>query len=307
VDDKLFGVDLFGEPIRQRVNGPLAERFQFPPFSVLDARAGEWQERKQAWLSLGIDGEINPLGREEGLTHNTASWFADKGKTGGDNTTSIFDPVLTEMAYRWFSHEGAQVVDPFADGSVRGIVSALTGRKYWGCDLRAEQIEANEEQRAKICPDSPIEWVVGDAMDKISDAPPADFIFACPPYGDLEVYSDDPADLSTMEYNTFIPALGRIILRCAERLKNDRAACFVVGDFRDKRTGMLRGFPGDVVQLFRNAGMNLYNEAILVTPCGSLPVRVGRQFDAAKKLGKTHQNVLVFVKGDARKAFSSIK
>lgn len=35
---------------------------------------------------------------------------------------------------------------------------------------------------------------------------------------------------------------------------------------------------------------------------GSLPIRVGRQFTAARKLGRTHQNVLVFCKGDPRKA-----
>ena len=35
---------------------------------------------------------------------------------------------------------------------------------------------------------------------------------------------------------------------------------------------------------------------------GSLPIRVGKQFTATRKLGKTHQNVLVFVKGDPQKA-----
>lgn len=39
-----------------------------------------------------------------------------------------------------------------------------------------------------------------------------------------------------------------------------------------------------------------------VTAVGSLPIRVGRQFTAARKLGRTHQNVLVFCKGDPRKA-----
>jgi hypothetical protein len=36
----------------------LAERFGVPPFSVLDARQGYWQERKRAWLALGIQSEI---------------------------------------------------------------------------------------------------------------------------------------------------------------------------------------------------------------------------------------------------------
>ena len=46
--------------------------------------------------------------------------------------------------------------------------------------------------------------------------------------------------------------------------------------------------------------MTLYNEAILVTAVGSLPIRVGRQFEGYRKLGKTHQNVLVFYKGDPK-------
>lgn len=36
----------------------LAERFIVPPFSVLDARQGYWQDRKRAWLSLGIESEL---------------------------------------------------------------------------------------------------------------------------------------------------------------------------------------------------------------------------------------------------------
>src|SRR5580704_10433969 len=42
--------------------GSLAERFMIPPFSVLNARGGWWQERKAAWLALGIQSE---LGRGE--------------------------------------------------------------------------------------------------------------------------------------------------------------------------------------------------------------------------------------------------
>ncbi len=36
----------------------LADRFGVPPFSVLDARKGEWGERKRAWLALGIRSEL---------------------------------------------------------------------------------------------------------------------------------------------------------------------------------------------------------------------------------------------------------
>ena len=36
----------------------LSDRFIVPPFSVLDARAGYWQDRKRAWIALGIKSEL---------------------------------------------------------------------------------------------------------------------------------------------------------------------------------------------------------------------------------------------------------
>ena len=36
----------------------LSERFGIAPFSVLNAREGWWQDRKRAWVSLGIQSEI---------------------------------------------------------------------------------------------------------------------------------------------------------------------------------------------------------------------------------------------------------
>lgn len=36
----------------------LAERFGIPPFTVLDARKGWWQDRKRAWIDLGIRSEL---------------------------------------------------------------------------------------------------------------------------------------------------------------------------------------------------------------------------------------------------------
>lgn len=64
----------------------------------------------------------------------------------------------------------------------------------------------------------------------------------------------------------------------------------------DDRRGMYYGFVADTVNAFRAAGMHLYNDAILVTAIGSLPVRISGQFEASRKLGKTHQNILVFKK-----------
>ncbi len=62
-DDYL--ADLFAEPAEpEPPKASLADRFGLPPFTVLNAREGWWQDRKAAWLALGIKSE---LGRGENL------------------------------------------------------------------------------------------------------------------------------------------------------------------------------------------------------------------------------------------------
>lgn len=53
------------ETLGDEPKGNLSDRFMIPPFSVLNAREGWWQNRKRAWLALGIKSE---LGRGGGLT-----------------------------------------------------------------------------------------------------------------------------------------------------------------------------------------------------------------------------------------------
>ncbi len=288
----LYGQDLFGDTILPPSRGPVADRFTFPPFTILDAKAGDWQERKRAWTTMGIKGEV---GRGSNLIQYSASTSL------GDKDTSIFDPVVCELAYRWWCPEGGQIVDPFAGGSVRGIVAGALNREYWGCDLRREQIDANSKQAEEIQPPVMPEWICGDSMETLEDAPEADFIFSCPPYGDLEKYSDEPGDLSGMEWHTFTAAYKRVILRAVKKMKADRFACFVVGDFRDKK-GFYRNFVSLTIDAFEQCGSRLYNEAILASSIGSASMRVTKQFNAGRKLAKVHQNVLVFCKGDWRKA-----
>jgi hypothetical protein len=583
-------------------NPPLADRFVVPPFSVLDARSGRWADRKARWMTLGIRSE---LGRDGGATLPSLSgripdYYAQKrraeaavgreltnpefeashlvmpdGSSLGVGGTSVFDPVLAELAYRWFCPPAGLVLDPFAGGSVRGVIAAALGRRYVGIELRAEQIDANREQWATIGPRlavagpppdftpavTPVErrgpvwvkrddawcrggafgaksramfalvdghagivtagartspqieraaltaaalgigcrvhvpagadtpeiatclgagaeivrhragrlpvlrarfrddaaarpdwlavpfgmglaeyvddvaaqvadlpdgvrrivvptgsgatlagvlrglaragfelpvvgvtvghdpaeylnafapddwrdrvtlvasplpfdapapgpmldglpldsryeakclpflepddllwcvgiraseagpglagrpapeprWIVGDSrrvLDSGAELPPGDgydLLFSCPPYADLEQYSDDPADLANMPYRDFLAAYREIVRRAVARLAPDRFAVWVVGEVRD-RAGAYRGLVPDTVRAFRDAGCAYHGEAILITPVGSVPIRAPRAFVASRSLGKIHQQVLVFVKGDAKRA-----
>lgn len=319
----------FNEDIQEKLNEAskktsMSEKFLIPPFSVFNAREGWWQERKKIWLDYGIESEV---GRSDNLIFDSSAkppkayeikrsyeikmgrnvtWDEFLLKHPELNTltnTSVFDPVLCEIAYRWFSPKGGVILDPFAGGSVRGIVAALLNRQYIGCDLRQEQVTANQEQWKELNQDSeylPV-WICGDSKDIAEHAQSieADLIFTCPPYADLEVYSDDPRDLSTMKYQDFIGVYKEIISKSTFLLKENRFACIVVSEVRDKK-GNYYNFVGDTIRAFIDAGLKYYNEAILVTQAGSLPVRAGKPFEKSRKLGKTHQNVLVFVKGDAK-------
>ncbi len=257
------------------------------------------------WAQFNKDrGERTSI--EKGLTMGEIPNYdgAERTITG----TSIFDPVLCELAYRWFCPPGGLVLDPFAGGSVRGIVASKLGRHYVGVELSPEQVYANRVQGVKLCADDlQPEWIEGDSTNIValtSDGGrqlEADFMFSCPPYADLEVYSDDPRDISTMPYGEFRDAYFKIVAEAAKLLRDDAFACFVVGEVRAK-DGSYYGFVPDTIEAFRRAGLSFYNEAILVTAAGSLPMRTAKQFAASRKLGKTHQNVLIFVKGNPKAA-----
>jgi len=566
----------FGGGQQEEARQGLQQRFLVPPFSVLDAKQGYWKDRKNLWLQLGIQSE---LGRgnegdktERGLTYAVSSQppgvyeFKNKveAQRGRKLTwqefveefpeeitltgTSIFDPVLTEISYSWFCPPGGAILDPFAGGSVRGLVAGFLGYNYTGIDLRGEQIQANRQQAFKILgaqtpgkpaadlpptriqehdgirvlrdddvcggtkrralervlaaspettfvyatpaygfaqialaaaaratgkqahifvagrrkkpharteaaaragavvhevdaryliatqkaardfaeetgahyiefgldnqdfidaiaavaletgetptevwtvagsgvltralqqawPDAefhavaigkdpqvgraklyeapekfedpakqppPFEscnnydakawrfikehasegalfwnvagdvgtfdimrqaqgeprWIEGDSREVRKHAPGEyDMVFSCPPYADLEVYSDDPKDLSTLEYHEFIAAYTHIIGESCKMLKDNRFAVFVVGEVRDPK-GRYRGFVQDTIAAFQAAGLHYYNEAVLLTNIGSNAMRAGGMFSSSRKLAKGHQNALVFAKGE---------
>lgn len=295
-------LDLFQEPTPEKSRGAVADKFGACPFSVLNAREGWWQKRKVGWISLGIKGE---LGRGTGIVPNGG--VRDKSQDGcflragdGDTGASVFDPVLCELMYRWFCPTGGRVLDPFAGGSVRGIVAAKLGLSYFGVDLSQDQISANLDQATAICPIAPPQWAVGDSREV--RFPPGDLIFTCPPYGSLERYSDDPRDLSTMDPEGFREALRSCLSNAATSLNDHSFMVLVLGEYRDKKTGEYVGFVPRTILDVIGLGLKFYNEAILLTPVGTLMLRAPKQFTASRKLGKTHQNILVFVKGDWKKA-----
>lgn len=264
--------------------------------SVLDSKQGYWQKRKREWKEIGLQSET---GRDTGLLGSGLKSLAKK-KGMSLTGTSIFDPVLCEVVYNWFCPKDGVVYDPFAGGSVRGVVAELLGRHYIGIDLSEKQVDANQVNADKlgVCP----AWHCDDSRNADEYLPDgsADLIFSCPPYHNLEKYSDHPLDLSNMNYTDFLEAYSDIISIACRKLKDNRFAVFVVGDIRDSK-GAYRDFISSTKRIFQDNGLCLYNEMILLNQYGTAPLRAGLLFESKRKTVKVHQNVLVFYKGDIEK------
>lgn len=304
--------DLFGNDVN--IKKTLKEQFICNPFSVINLADKKLQVKKKKWIDLGIKSEIGRDtaaygygGRQkqnckqsvlsnayENIWSEKSKDFFDKMTSG--NSVSVFNPVLAEIIYNWFCNDGGTILDPFAGGSVRGIVANYLGYKYTGIDIRQEQIDSNRQQAMDILPiENQPQWYVGDSNEILNDNwnTQFDMVMSCPPYADLEVYSDLEGDISNKSYNHFLELYESIIAKSCKLLKMGGYACFVVGDIRDKKTGEYKCFIADTIKIFTKYDMVLWNDIILLSPLGNAGIRANM---VNKKVVKVHQNALVFYK-----------
>lgn len=287
--EKPVNFDLFGQPVIE--DALLRDRFIEPPFSVLDTRSGSWRKRRGKWMRLGIQ---SFLGREGVQTFEKIAY----AHGCVSNQISTFDPALCELMYTWFCPQGGSVLDPFAGGSVRGVVAQYLGYRYTGIDIRLEQVEENQRQALEIFGLGTLPlWITGNSNTVLNELQSDfDMVFSCPPYADLEVYSDLEGDISNMDYPDFLTAYSEIIEKSCRLLRPGGYAVFVVGEVRNKQ-GYYVGFVSDTVRAFERCGVRFYNDAVLLNAVGTAPVRANK-YMKSQKLAKIHQNVLVFKKPD---------
>lgn len=282
----------------------LNDKFLIPPFSTFDTKQGYWQDRKNKWKGIGIKSE---LGRDA-KAFKTKKWVDQKRESGElsgskiSTDTSVFDPVLCEICYKWFNIDNGKILDPFAGGSVRGIVANVLDYDYLGIDLSERQIKANYDNANELyCDMSKLNWINDDSLnvDKYVKDNSVDMIFTCPPYYDLEVYSDKENDLSNMSFDDFKNAYTEILKKCFKKLKNNRFGVIVIGDVRDKK-GYYRNLIDITKQAICDDNIGFYNDIILLNSLATASLRADSQFTASRKVVKVHQNVLVFYKGDQK-------
>lgn len=314
-------------------NSSLNDRFVVPPFSILDTRKGYWQARKKMWRELiGDWGEsrndtliTSPEIKYKDLYQKTRQHREELGITFKEYLekyvpddvkereaqkvlsagVSLLDPVMAEIVCRWFGMENCKTFDCFAGDSVFGYVSAHLGNEFIGIELRPEQAQLNNERVDGMN----ARYICDDGQNVAQHIKPEsqDLLFSCPPYFDLEVYSDLPNDASNQgSYEDFIAILRNAFSDAIKCLKEDRFAVIVVGDVRDKATGCYYDFCGDIKRIFKDNGANLYNEIILIETGASTALRASRYMES-RKVAKMHQNILVFYKGKTKNIKNNFK
>lgn len=289
----------------------LKDKYGWPPFSVINTISFDWQRRKDEWEVLFKDSTVGrDVKRYNATPTNTFSARGADAKQA--ESVSEFDPYLAELMYRWFSNAGDRIIDPFAGGCVRGVVAAVLGRKYLGIDLNPEQVKTNHEQFKDLQERytglaTYADWHCGDSDEDLILCGDADMIFTCPPYYNLEQYTKDDHDLSRQPtYADFLHKYSSILCKTAKHLKDNSFFVIVVSEVREEPRGIEKsnfvGLVPDTIHILRDkCSLHYYNEIIVMNNIGSLPIRAPKYFDQSRKIGRMHQNVLVFYKGDLTK------
>lgn len=301
---------LFTQEAQSVPSNLLHDRYGWPPFSVLNTIKPQWQKRVDEWQTIIGDSTAGRDTKRYNATP-TNTFSTRESSTKKPESVSTFDPYLCELMYRWFSITDGSILDPFSGGAVRGEVAAILGRKYFGIDISETQIyynllHYNNMQKSYANVSGSADWKLGDS-DIVLDTLQAnsfDMVFMCPPYYNLERYTKNPADLSRLPtYQDFLNKYTSILNKCGKCLKEDSFFVVVVSEIRKDPQSMadseyLGLVPDTIIALRDICGLKYYNEIILENNIGSLPIRAPKYFDQSRKIGRHHQNILVFYKGD---------
>lgn len=299
-------IPLFQVDKQQAIPSSLADKYIVPPFSVFNTRQEYWRERNRHWQALGL---YSDNGRDTQLSYDNRRMCKNRDTTSNVNQlkgTSIFNPTLCEIIYKWFTvpNQVNLIFDPFAGGIARGGVAAVLGQHYVGTDICKQQIESNINNFIELSNnwyiDGCAEWYCEDCLNYELNTN-ADLIFTCPPYYNLEKYTDLENDLSNKKsYPEFIKSYTNVIEMCYNILKEDSFMVWVVSDVRDKQTTEYYGLVADTIKISQYAGFKLYNEIILYNDTSNLAIVSGDYINRVRKVGRQHQNVLVFYKGNTK-------
>lgn len=217
---------------------------------------------------------------------------SDRRNGVNNGKCSVFNPHLAQMVLSAYAPLGGKIYDAFGGGGTRGYIATKMGFEYTGVELREEEYNRVKQQMN--------DWgvyfnfVLGNSVDyKPNDD--FDFAFTCPPYYDLEVYSELENDLSNAKtYDDYLIMLKSVIQNIYNCLKDDCFSVFVVGNFRNKK-GELVHLNGDLIRIAKEVGFKLWDELIWEGASNVALTRCGK-FEKNRKSVRMHEYVIILKK-----------
>jgi DNA modification methylase len=212
------------------------------------------------------------------------------GVNGGKS--SVFNPHLAQKIIAAYCPINATIYDPFGGGGTRGYIATKMGHKYLGIEIRKEEVERVLKQMKEWKLN--FELIVGDSRNYKPEKK-YNFSFTCPPYYDLELYSNLSGDLSNCkDYETYLIELKKVVKNVYDCLKENSFSVWVVGNFRDI-SGKLEHLNGDLVRIAKEVGFIMWDEIIWEGASNVALTRCGK-FEKNRKSVRMHEYVLIFKK-----------
>ena len=208
---------------------------------------------------------------------------------GGTRALSKFNSDNCKNIINFFTSKNDVVLDPFA-GRTRAIITNELNRKYIGFELTEKYFPQIIGKDLRVYNDDSAN------MDKWLDyLDYADLVFTCPPYWNMEKYSDDPNDLSTFKtYDLFLSGCNNRLVKATKYLKEDGFLIVVLMDFRQK--GKFYSWHNDTINYFhKNTDFKLYDTILWeMSPAKRQPLYPQALLN--RRMLNTHEYCLVFNK-----------
>jgi hypothetical protein len=267
-------------PLKESLLG-LVPMSVIDPWVVPELRARE----KALRLLVGDDGQSRAgvLGGKKGSVYT--------------NEVSIFSPVFAEILLKVYGpKEPGLVLDPFAGGGTRAVISTLNGHQYRGIELRPEEAERVRSVLTRLGLAHLCKVEVGDSTRPHTGGGPFDFLLTCPPYWHLERYGGGPADLSEVSsYESYLDGLSSVLTWTRASLKPGTLAVWVVGNYLENDEYV--DIRADLSVCARNTGWAIHDCPVLKQKVGTAGLRVGTQV-STRRLVRIHEYALVLRKRD---------
>lgn len=272
-----YEYNLFGEKI---VKGKMIERLGFFPTSI-------WVPNKS------VTKELKELINDKCQTRKSLNANRSDRRNGVNNgKPSVFNPDLAIKILSAYAPLNANIYDPFAGGGTRGYVAKKMGHNYFGVEIRKNEVERIKQQMEVW--QEYFDIVIGDSQTKQTNNK-FNFSYTCPPYYDLELYSELKNDLSNSNnYTEFLTMIKNVLITTYDMLEKNSFCIWVVGNFRNKK-GELENFNGDTIHCAKEVGFKLWDELIWNGASNVALTRCGK-FEKNRKAIRIHEYILIFKK-----------